>query len=153
MRVLERWGGYLVRPRAHAAEVDAGAGRRDALWLGLLYALGTGVYAFAEAVAAVRAVHDFNGLLVFATAIGRVAIAPLLVLVAVEAVLGSARAYQRAAGLLPLVIVATAAHAARQLGWSVPGGPFMPDIVGGLLGIALAWWIRDAVEPMKEDAS
>ncbi len=152
MSVLARWGGYLVGPRAHAAKVSPGDIGRDALWLGLLYALGTSVYPLAEAVAALRAVHDFGGLLAFATAIGRVAIAPLLALVAVEAVLGSARAYQRAAGLLPLVIVATGAHAARQLGWSVPGGPFMPDIVGGLLGVALAWWIRDAVAPVKEDA-
>jgi hypothetical protein len=29
----------------------------------------------------------------------------------------------------------------------------MPDIVGGLLGVALAWWIRGAIRPVEESAS
>jgi L-lactate permease len=151
--VLDRFGGWLVRPRAHAATIHPDDGRWDAVVLGVLYAVGTSVYPIVEAVAALLAVRDFGGLLAFATALGRVVIAPLLVLVAVETVLGPARSYQRAAGLLPLVIVGTAAHAARQFGWSVPGGAFAPDIVGGLLGIALAWWIRDAIAPVKEAES
>jgi L-lactate permease len=151
LTVLDRWGGWLVRPRAQAAEVRPGDARRDVIALAVLYMLGTSVYPIVEAFASLWALRDVNALLPFASAIGRVVLAPLLVLVAVETVLGSARSYQRAIGLLPLVIVGTAAHAARQLGISIPGGPYVPDIVGGLLGVALAWWIRDCIEPLEEE--
>jgi L-lactate permease len=150
LSLLERWGGYLIRPRAHAATLGVDEGRFDAVGLGLLYAIGTSVYPIVEAFAGLLAVHDLGGLLAFATAFGRVVLPPLLVIVAVETVLGSARSHQRAAGLLPLVIVGTAAHAARQLGWALPGGAFAPDLVGGLLGLGLAWWIRDAIRPVEE---
>jgi hypothetical protein len=145
LTMLDRWGGWLVRPRVHAATVRPGDARRDVIALALLYAIGTSVYPMVEAFASLWAIRDVNALLPFAAEIGRIVLAPLLVLVAVETVLGSARSYQRAAGLLPLVIVGTAAHAARQLGWSIPGGAYVPDIVGGLLGVGLAWWIRESI--------
>ena len=147
---LGRIGGYLLGPRAHAAVVEPGAGRWDAVLLGALYAVGTSIYPIAESLASLWAVRNWGGVVTVAAALGRALIAPVLLLVIVETVLGSTRAYQRAAGLLPLVLVATAAHAARQMGWALPGGPYMPEILGGLLGVGLAFWIKPAIVPERE---
>ena len=32
-------------------------------------------------------------------------------------------------------------------------GSYVPEIVGGGLSVALAWWVRDAVEPAPEASS
>ena len=149
---LSRWGGMLWRPRAHAAELAAAEGPRDGLWLGLLYLVGTSVYALVAGLADALAVRNLGGLIMFGSTLARALVVPILVLVAGEAVLGAERSHRRGLGLLPLVILGTAAHTLRQLGIATPGPSWLPDAVGGVLGVALVWWIRDAVAPRTEAA-
>ena len=151
VRTLERWGGFFVSPGTHAASLSPHEGRRDALWLGLLYVAGTSLYGLVEAFANLVVVRNMGGVLSVLAEVGRIAIAPILTLVVVETVLGAERSYRRGIGLLPLVVFATVAHAATQMGVDLGLPTYAPEIAGGLLGAGLARWIRPNVAPLEDD--
>lgn len=150
---LGRWGTALLGPRRYASAAEPTVGQRDALWLGALFVVGTALYPVAEAVATLWATRNLNGGLMLASALGRALLAPIITLVVVETILGDKRRHQRAIGLLPLVILGTAAHALRQMGASVSLPMFAPEIAGAVLGAGLAFWIRPAVVPHSEESS
>ncbi len=143
-RALWRWGGVFLGPRRHVQRLRPDEGHRDGLLLGALYVLGTSVYPVAEAVASALATHSW---LALASGLGRSLLAPVVVLVLIETVLGSRRSYRGGLCMVPLVVLGTLAHVATQLGLPVGGPPLWPEIAGGLLAGGLAWWIRPRVTP------
>jgi hypothetical protein len=150
LRALWRHGGMLVQPRATARALLADEGRYDGLVLGVLYVACVGMLEVLRGVAMARVTADLGGLLMLAAAVGRVLVAPIVVLVAVETVLGRARAHRRGLMLLPLLAVSALAHEAAAQGWAVRA--FVPEIVGGLLGVALAWWVRPELAAQEDPA-
>jgi len=145
LRALWRFGGILVQPRATASALRPDEGRRDGLWLGALYVLGTGALELMRGIATLKATANFSGALMLAAALGRVLVVPIIVLVACETVLGRERSYRRGLLLVPLLVVVTLAHELAVHG--VVLRSFLPEIVGGLLCIALAWRVRDPLLP------
>ena len=150
LRALWRYGGMLTRPRATARALRADEGRFDGLVLGVLYVLCVGTLELLRGVAMARVTLDLGGLLMLVSALGRVLVAPIVVLVACEAVLGRARSHRRGLLLLPLLVVAALAHEAAAHGVMVRA--LVPEIAGGLLCVALAWWVRPELEPQEEPA-
>jgi hypothetical protein len=148
MRALWRYGGVLVQPRATARALRADEGRHDGLVLGTLYLLGVGTLEVLRGVAMARVMADLGGLLMLVAAVGRGLVAPIVVLVACEVVLGRARSHRRGLMLVPLVVVATLAHEAAAQG--LPVRALLPEIVGGLLSVALAWWVRPQLATQEE---
>jgi hypothetical protein len=148
LRALWRYGGMLVRPRATARTLRAGEARWDGLVLGVLYVLCVGTLELLRGVAMARVTADLGGLLMLASALGRLLVAPIVVLVACETVLGRARSCWRGLMLLPLVAVAALAHEAGAHGVQVRA--LVPEIVGGLLCVALAWWARPELATQEE---
>ena len=41
LSALERWGGFLIHPRATLSRLSPGEGRHDWWWLALLFVLGS----------------------------------------------------------------------------------------------------------------
>lgn len=150
LRALWRYGGMLVQPRATAQALRADEGRHDGLVLGALYLLGVGTLEVLRGVAMARVTADLGGLLMLVAAVGRVLVAPIVVLVACEVVLGRARSQWRGLMLVPLLVVATLAHEAAAQG--LPVRALLPEIVGGLLSVALAWWVRPVLSTQEEPA-
>jgi len=148
MRALWRYGGMLVQPRATARALRAGEGPHDGLVLGVLYLLGVGTLEVLRGVAMARVTADLGGVLMLVAAVGRVLVAPIVVLVACEVVLGRARSHRRGLMLVPLLVVATLAHEAAAQG--LPVRALLPEIVGGLLSVALAWWVRPELATQEE---
>lgn len=144
-RALGRYGGMLVAPRATVRGLGPDEGLRDGLWLGGLYLLATGTYELLEGAVTLRATANLNGLVMLLSAVVWALLAPMLVLVAGETVLGRDRAHRRGTLLVPLLVVVTLAHELVAHGLRLPA--FAPEIVGGLLSVALAWWVRAEVEP------
>lgn len=149
LRALWRYGGILVQPRPTMAALPPSEGLRDGLWLGLLYVLVTGTYGLLQAVATALATANLGGIVMLLGALGRTMVAPILLLVACETILGRRRAYRRGLFLVPLVVAASVAHELGLYGIDLP--PFAPEIVGSLAGLALVWWVRPEVTP--HDAS
>jgi hypothetical protein len=145
LRALWRYGGLLVQPRATVRALRPDEGRWDGLVLGLLYLLAVGTLEVLRGVAMARVTADLGGLLMLVAAVGRVLVAPIVVLVACETVLGRARSQRRGLMLLPLLVVAALAHEAAAQG--LPVRSLVPEVAGGLLSVALAWWVRPAVAP------
>jgi len=150
LRALWRYGGLLWRPRATARALAPDEGRWDGLVLGLLYVACVGTLDVLKGVAMARVTADLGGLLMLVSAVGRVLVAPIVVLVACETVLGRSRSHRRGLLLLPLVVVAAVAHEAAARGMHVPA--LAPEIAGGLLSILLAWWVRPELAPQEEPA-
>jgi hypothetical protein len=150
LRALWRYGGMLVRPRATARALRADEGRWDGLVLGVLYLLCVGTLEILRGVAMARVTADLGGLLMLVAAVGRVLVAPIVVLVACETVLGRARSHRRGLLLLPLLVVAALAHEAEAHGVHVR--TLVPEIVGGLSCIALAWWVRPEIAAQEDPA-
>lgn len=146
---LRRWGGVVLGPRRHVRSLAQDEGTRDGLLLGALYVAGTSVYPLAEALAGFLATGSWMPL---ASGLGRALLAPVLILVVVETLLGSKRSYRAGLCLIPLVVTGTVAHALAQMGVGLGGPPLWPEIAGGLLAAALAWWIRPAVSA-EDDAA
>lgn len=140
LRALWRQGGMLVQPRATARALQPDEGRYDGLVLGLLYLLCVGTLDVLQGVAMARVTADLGGLLMLVSSVGRVLVAPIVVLVACETVLGRARSHRRGLMLVPLLVVAALAHEAGAHGILVR--TFVPEIVGGLLSVGLAWWVK-----------
>jgi hypothetical protein len=147
-RALWRYGGMLVRPRATARALRPDEGRWDGLVLGGLYFACVGTLELLRGVAMARVTADLGGLLMLVSAVGRVLVAPIVVLVACETLLGRARSQRRGLLLLPLVVVAALAHEAAAQGVGVRA--FVPEIAGGLLSVALAWWVRPVLATAEE---
>lgn len=151
LRALWRYGGMLVRPRATARALAADEGRWDGLVLGVLYVLCVGTLELVRGVAMARVTADLGGVLMLAAALGRVLVAPIVVLVACETVLGRARSHRRGLLLLPLLVVAALAHEAEAHGVHVRA--LVPEIAGGLWCVALAWWVRPAIAAEEVEPS
>lgn len=143
LRALWRHGGMLVQPRTTLRAMQPDEGRHDGLVLGLLYLVCVGTLDVLQGVVMARVTADLGGLLMLVSAVGRVLVAPIVVLVACETVLGRARSHRRGLMLVPLLVVAALAHEAAAHGLVVRA--FVPEIVGGLLSVALAWWVRPAI--------
>lgn len=147
-RALQRFGGIMVAPRATARVLRPGEGRWDGLAIGLLYLAAVGTLDVLRGVAAARVTADLGGVLMLLSAVGRVLLVPIVVLVACETVLGHARAHRRALMLVPLLLVVTAAHELAAHGMALP--TWVPEITGGVLSVALAWWVRPVIEPQED---
>ena len=142
---LRRYGGVMVAPRQAVARLRRGEGRYDGVILGLLYVFAVGSYDLIEGVAGLVATRDLGGLLMVASAAGRLALPPVLLLVAAETLLGESRAHRRGLALLPLLAVGVVAHELVWLGVKAPN--FAPELLGALGGLLLTWRIRPAVKP------
>lgn len=147
-RALWRYGGMLTSPRTTARALRPDEGRHDGLVLGVLYLLGVGTMELLRGVATARVTANFSGLLMLVAALGRVLVVPIVVLVACETVLGRARSHRRGLVLVPLLVAVTLAHELGARGIGLPS--FVPEIVGGLGAIGLAWWVRSAIAPEEE---
>lgn len=146
---LSRWGGALVAPRRTVGALSPEEGTRDGLALGSLYVIGTSIYPMTVAIATVVST---GSLVALASGVARVLLTPIVVLVLVETLLGNERSYRAGLTLLPMVVVATAAHALALLQLpSLPG--FWPDVVGAGATVAFALGIRSAVPPEPETES
>ena len=140
---LSRWGGALVAPRRTVGALGPDEGTRDGLALGSLYVIGTSIYPMTVAIATVVST---GSLVALASGVARVLLTPIVVLVLVETLLGSDRSYRGGLTLLPMVLVATVAHALAL--FQLPSLPnFWPDVVGAAATVAFTLWIRPAVQP------
>lgn len=149
-RALWRYGGVLIQPRRTVSALEATEGRRDGLVLGLLYLVSVGTLELLRAVAAARVTADLGGLVMLAAALGRVLVAPIVVLVVCETVLGRTRSHRRGLMLVPMLVVVTLAHELAARGHALPS--LVPELVGGALAVALSWWVRPVVAPEEEPA-
>ena len=118
----------------------------------MLYLLGTGIYPLAESIATLLAVGNLGGLVGIGSVLGRALIAPILVLVAAETVLGRSRARLRGVALVPLVLVGTVMHALSQTGHRVPGPDWAWTLATAIVGVVLVVWIKPVVVPEEERA-
>lgn len=143
LRTLGRFGGMLVQPRTTARALRADEGRYDGLWLGLLYLLSVGTMDLLRGVATARVTANFSGMLMLVSALGRVLVVPIVVMVACETVLGRARSHRRGLMLVPLLVAVTLAHELAAHGHALPS--LVPEVVGGVLAVALSWWVRPAI--------
>lgn len=148
IRALHRYGGMLVHPRATARALRADEGALDGLWLGLLYLLSVGTLDILRGVATARVTANLSGALMLLAAVGRVLVVPIVVLVVCETVLGRARSYRRGLMLVPLLLTVAVAHELAAQGLAL--GNYVPEIVGGLLSLGLALWVRDAIAAEPE---
>lgn len=160
IETIQRWGGVLVRPRATFEAVAATPpppraerGWRswirpstgwDGVWLTLLFVLGSQVERVTEALARFLATDSvlilLNGLLM-------AVLAPLLVGLLVEGLVGAQRARYRHLPLVPLVLAATVGNIIRQQGFVWPGPALLPEIVGTLWAASLAVYVRQTIPP------
>lgn len=145
LQALRRYGGLLLAPRATVRALRPDEGLRDGLWLGGAYLLAMGTFELLEALVTLRATPDLGGLVMLLAAVGRTLVAPILVLVACETVLGRARAHRRGLYLVPLLLVAGLAHEAGVHGLRLPF--YVAPVIGAVLAIALAWWTKGEVMP------
>lgn len=148
-RALARFGGALVAPRATVVSLPPQQGRRDGVWLSLLYLGVTSIYPVAEGFANWWATRNLGGILMILSAFGRALILPIVALVASETILGRGRAYRRGLALVPMVLVALVL---RQLPWrSAIGWPYVPEALGMLVVVGWTLWVRTSV-PEEADA-
>jgi hypothetical protein len=147
LEALSRWGGFFVQPRRHAASLSPDEGLHDGVWLTLLYVLGSQVYPLVEGLATAWAVRDLGALVMLGGTFARTLLAPIVVVIFAETVLGAGRSYRSRIALLPLVVLTTLGHMLGQMGIPVPGPSFTAAALGGLLGVALVGWIRNHVAP------
>ena len=153
--VLERWGGALLSPRAALAATPPMRGRLDAVAMFALYTLGCGVPTLADGLASALALGLTAGGFTLVGAAARVLLAPVLVMVVVEGILGNGRGHRRGFFLVPFVAIAVLGHRLELLG--VPLGRMLgggllgalwPEVLGGLTSIGAAWGLRTDVEPI-----
>ncbi len=109
-QTLRRFGGVITAPRATIERLRDDEGLHDGLVLGLLYVFAVGTFALIESAAGLFATRDFNAVIMLASTLGRLLVAPILVLVAAETLLGSGRGHRRGVALLPMLAVAVIGH-------------------------------------------
>ena len=140
---LARYGGILAAPRRTAQGLSPDEGHHDGVVLAALCMFATGSYAILEGIAGLYALRNLGAVVMLLAALGRLLIAPVVVLVAAETLLGKDRSYRRGVALVPMLLVMAVAHELRVHGVEIAA--FVPEIVGGVAGVALAWWIRPSV--------
>lgn len=140
-----RWGGVLVAPRATLRETPRDEGRWDGVMLAIVYVLATQMVRLAEAVSGWMATRDMGGILILLQGLGRGLLPPVLVVLAVETLLGDDRAFRRGIFLAPLVLMGSVAGILRGVGVVLPGPSFLPELVGAAWGVALAVIMREAI--------
>ena len=139
---LTRTGGVLVAPRASSALGSEEEGRFDATIGVCLFVLGSQLVHLVEAAAAVQAMPNWSGVTVFASALARAILPPILALFLFDSLLGTSHVRLRGRLLAPLVACATAAHLLVNAGYVVPGPAWAPEVVGIVWGAALAFFLR-----------
>lgn len=150
VRALARYGGMLAAPRRTLAALPAVEGRHDGILLSIAFVAAAGVWAIVEALAGVVALRDSGAALMLGAAVARVLIAPVLILVAAEVVLGDGRRHRRAYALVPAIAVVAVLHEAALQGLDVPSP--VPEVLAGLVGVAATWLVRGSV-PIVEEAA
>jgi len=142
---IQRWGGALIRPKVtfehfHAEHrADPTVGRWDVWWLTGVYVLGSQVQPVSESIARWQAL---DSVLVLINGLALALLAPILVGLLAEGVLGARhRAYGNLT-LVPLVLLATMANLLGQQGVTLPGPHMLPEVLGATWAIGLGFWAR-----------
>ncbi|MEM6996430.1 MAG: hypothetical protein AAF721_38350 [Myxococcota bacterium] len=146
--VLRRFGGVIAAPRATAAALRSSEGHHDGLLLGALYVFAIGTFALIESAAGIFATRDLNAVIMLASVLGRMLVAPILVLVAAETILGAGRGHRRGLSLVPMVLAGVVGHELAALGVRLP--MYGPEIAGAAWGLFIAWRIRDVVPALDD---
>ncbi|MFV8750817.1 hypothetical protein ACNOYE_09725 [Nannocystaceae bacterium ST9] len=142
LAAIHRWGGILVAPRRTLEALRAsprGLGRFDGWWLMGLYVLGSQIERLTAALAKFEVLGSFAMLF---NALAIALLAPVLVALLVEGLVGAERARLRNLPIAALVVVATIGTLLRQLHVVVPGPTYLPEMLGTLWAAGLALWIR-----------
>ena len=145
LAVIQRWGGILVQPRATlealrpATTGQPEVGRWDGWWLVALYLLGSQIERLVEAVAKFEVLGSYAMLF---NAIAVALLAPILVMLLVEGLVGVRRARYRHLPIAALVAVSTLGTLLRHLHVALPGPTYLPEMLGTLWASGLAVWIR-----------
>lgn len=151
LAAIQRWGGILVLPRRTLEALrnsPSGLGRFDGWWLMGLYVLGSQLQRLIEAAAKFEVLGSYA--LLF-NAIAVALLAPVLVALLVEGLVGVQRARYRNLPIAALVAVSTLGTLLRQLHVDVPGPTYLPEMLGTLWAAGLAMWIRKTM-PAEPDA-
>lgn len=152
LAVIQRWGGILVQPRATLEalrDAPMELGRWDGWWLVALYLLGSQTERLIEAVAKFEVLGSFAMLF---NAIAIALLAPILVMLLVEGLVGVRRARYRNLPIAALVAVSTLGTLLRHLHVALPGPTYLPEMLGTLWAAGLALWIRRTMPPDPEPA-
>jgi hypothetical protein len=142
LTALQRWGGFLIHPRATLSSLSPDEGRHDWWWLALLFVLGSQIQHLTEAVARFQA---FRSVLVLVNALAVSLLTPLLVGILVEALVGAPRSRYRHLPLVVLVVVATICNLLRQQSVMLPGPHYLPEMLGTVWAAGLGLWIRKSM--------
>lgn len=149
LAAFARWGGFLLRPRATVAALPHAVGRRDGAVFLLLFAVGVHLLPLGDALADFLAMAALSALPALLG--GFVVLIPWLVAtLAVEAILGPARAHRAALCLLPMLLLLTLARLLAGLGLPLPVPKYTLEIAGALLAAGLAVYVRPAVHLSDE---
>lgn len=153
LSVIQRWGGILVQPRVTLEALREGPpelGRWDGWWLIGLYLLGSQIERLVEALARFEVLGSVAMLF---NAVAIALLAPILVALLVEGLVGVRRARYRHLPIAALVAVSTLGTLLRHLHVAVPGPTYLPEMLGTLWAAGLALWIRRTLPPEPEPAS
>jgi hypothetical protein len=117
-----------------------------------LYVVGSQIQRLTEAVAKFEVIGSFAMLF---NAIAIALLAPVLVALLVEGLVGANRARYRNLPIAALVLVATIGTLLRSFHVTLPGPTYLPEMLGTLWAAALAIWIRKTmpVEPELPEAT
>jgi hypothetical protein len=152
MGLLARTGGMLLRPRRTVAALRDEEGEHDGRWLGALWVVAAHGWDLVELCARARALRGWDLALGVVGGIGMVVLAPVLALVACDAVLGPERQHRGGACLVAMVAVAALWNALALVGVDMPAMSLTIEAGVAASAAALAVWIRPAVPPRKEAA-
>jgi hypothetical protein len=150
LAALQRWGGILVAPRRTLEALrdgPRGLGRFDGWWLMGLYVLGSQIQRLTEAVARFEVIGSYPMLF---NAIAIALLAPVLVALLVEGLVGANRARYRNLPIAALVLVSTLGTLLRSFHVELLGPTYLPEMLGTFWAAALAIWIRRAMPPEPE---
>jgi hypothetical protein len=154
LAAIQRWGGILVLPRRTLEGLrdgPVGLGRFDGWWLMGLYLVGSQIQRLIEAVAKFEVLGSYAMLF---NAIAIALLAPVLVMLLVEGLVGVQRSRYRNLPIAALVAVATLGTLLRQLHVDVPGPTYLPEMLGTFWAAGLAIWIRNEMpaDPDPQEA-
>ncbi len=145
LAAIQRWGGILVRPRRTLEALRASppaVGRYDAWWLIGLYVIGSQIERLTAALAQFEVVGSFAMLF---NAVAIALLAPVLVALLIEGLVGVRRTRTRNLPIAALVLVATIGTLLRQFQVALPGPTYLPEMLGTLWAAGLAIWIRKSL--------
>lgn len=147
VKMIQRFGGILIRPKATLLGLRADEGRYDGWVLAGLFVLGSQIERLIETVARFEV---FKSVLLLVNGFALALLTPILVGFMVEGVVGATRSRFRHLPLVALVLVATLGNLLRQQGVTLPGPRYLPEMIGAAWALGLALWIR---KRMPADAS